>query len=137
MTSDVEIAQWINESFLVVLVLTGSVEIAEQAVTKALGNVGVDDLRNALIFESVRWALQRTKGIGRLCPTLPRELKVLSFLAPIPLYCFVIRFLAGLEARTCSEILKLSRREVDEALYQALLKMPRALESFRGSCSDP
>jgi hypothetical protein len=129
MTPKVELGQSINESFRAVLVLTGSVEVAERAVTYAIDDVGPDDLRNALILGSVRWAYRHTSGFGKLYPTLPRELQVLSFLEPIPRYCFVLRFLVG-DARTCSQILKLSSREVDEALYQALLNMPTALESF-------
>ena len=136
MTPKVELGQSINESFRAVLVLTGSVEVAERAVTHAIDDVGPDDLRNALILESVRWAYRHTSGFGKLCPTLPRKLQVLSFLEPIPRYCFVLRLLVELDARTCSQILKLSSREVDEALYQALLNMPKALESFPCSCAD-
>ncbi len=137
MTIDVVLGQVINESFRVVLVLTGSPEVAERAVADAIDDAGLDDLRNTLVPESVRWAFRHTRGLSRLCLTLPRELRVLSLLEAIPRYCFVLRLLVGLDARTCSQILNLSSREVDEALYQALLDMSRALESFRYSFADP
>jgi hypothetical protein len=51
MTPKVELGQSINESFRAVLVLTGSVEVAERAVTHAIDDVGPDDVRNALILQ--------------------------------------------------------------------------------------
>jgi hypothetical protein len=137
MRFDVELGESINESFHAVLVLTGSREVAERAVTDAIGQFDLNDLGNTLVVQSVRWAFWHTQGFSKLCPTLPRELQALSFLSPIPRYCFVLRFLVGLDGRNCSDILKLSDRDVDEALYQALLKTPSALESIRCSSAYP
>ena len=137
MTVDVELRRAINESFHAVRVLTGSLEIAERAVTNAIADVGLDSLRNTLVAESVRWGFRHTGGLGRLCLTLPREIQFLSLLEPIPRYCFVLRLLVRLDARTCSRILNLSIQGVDEAIYQALLNMPRALESSRCSLAAP
>ena len=129
MTVNVELRQAINESFGTVLVLTGSPEVAERAVANAIDAVGLDDLRNTVLRDSICWAFRHTSGLGRLCLTLPRELQVLSLLEPIPRYCFVLRLLVRTNARTCSLILELSTQEVDEGLYQALLNLPKALQS--------
>jgi hypothetical protein len=136
MTVNVELRQAINESFRAVLVLTGSPEVAERAVANAIDDVGLDDLRNTVLRDAIRWAFRHTSGLGRLCLTLPGELQVLSLLEPMPRYCFVLRLLVGTNARTCSQILQLSTREVDEGLYQALLNMPKALQSAQCPCAD-
>jgi hypothetical protein len=137
MTFDVDLDESINESFHAVLILTGSLEVAERAVTDAIGQVDLNDSGHALVVQSVRWAFCHTQGSSKLCRTLPPELQALSFLSPIPRYCFVLRFLVGLDGRNCSDVLKLSDRDVDEALYQALLKTPSALRSIRCSSANP
>ena len=137
MTVDVELGQAINESFRAILALTGSPEAAERAVTNAIGDLGLDGSRSTFLAQSVRWAFFHTRGLSRLCLNLPCELQVLSFLEPIPRYCFVLRLLLGLDAQSCAQILKLSLLEVDEALYRAFLNMPRGFESAQGSCADP
>jgi len=129
MKLEMEMGEAVNESLRAALVLTGSMEESERAITKAITALGPDLSQHTLLRETARSAFQQSTLSDRSSSILPVELQALSFLRPTCRYCFVLRFLIGFDLETCSEILALSRREVEEALYCALLDLPRAVES--------
>ena len=112
MTLEMEIDEAINESIRAALVLTGSMEGSERAITKAITALGPDPSQHALLRETARSAFQQSTVSDRSSSILPVELQALSFLLPTCRFCFVLRFLIGFDLETCSEILALSRREV-------------------------
>jgi hypothetical protein len=137
MTLDVEIGKALHESFRAALVLTGSIEAAESVVTDAITIVGSDVSIDALLVETARSAFRRHSSPAEessLPSILPLELRALFLLSPTCRYCFVLFFLIGLNIETCSEILRLSSDEVEEALCESLHTLPRAVESVR--CVD-
>ena len=64
---------------------------------------------------------------------LPVELRGLFLLSSTSRDCFVLRVLLGLPSEVCSGILNLSKDEFDEALYEALLNLPRSIDSIRST----
>jgi hypothetical protein len=134
MTVGMEINEALDESFRAAFVLTGSIETAEGVVADAIGALAPDLPVNALLGETVRSAFrhgfQLSKGPAS-SSILPLELHALSLLSPISRYCFVALILLRLDIAVCSEILTLSKKEVEEALYGALLKLAGAIEFLR------
>jgi hypothetical protein len=131
MTLEMEIGEALSESFRAALVLTGSIEGAERSVTNAISALGSELSVHALFVETARSAFQHPPVSGELSSILPVELQALSLFSPTCRDCFVLRVLMGFDLQTCSEILTLSRHEVEEALYQSLLDLPRAVEYVR------
>jgi hypothetical protein len=137
MTLEVEIGKELHESFRAALVLTVSIEAAESVVTDAIATVGSDASIDELLVGTVRSAFRchRSPSEGSSLPSiLPLELRALFLLSPTCRYCFVLLFLIGLNIETCSEILRLSSDEFEEALCESLHTLPRAVESVR--CVD-
>ena len=124
MTVDSEIREALDESFRAALVLTGSVEVAERAVTDALVAVGANFSARSLLIETARLALQPGPLAGESSSMLPVELQALARLLPVRRYSFVLRLLVGLDLEACCQILRLSRDEVEEALWKSLLDLP-------------
>jgi hypothetical protein len=134
MTVEMEMDEAFDESFHAALVLTGSIETSESVVADAIAALTPDLPVNALLGETVRSAfrhgIQLSKGPVS-SSILPLELRALSLLSRIGRYCFVALILLRLDIAVCSEILTLSREEVEEALYVALLELPGVIESVR------
>jgi hypothetical protein len=131
MTLEVEIGKTLNESFRAALVLTGSIEGAERAVTNAIAALGSGLSAHALLVETARSAFQQRPCSGASSSILPVELQAVANLFPTHRYCFALRVLVGFDLKTCSEILTLPRYEVEQALCQSLLDLPRAVEYMR------
>ena len=131
MTVDQEICEALNESFRAALVLTGSIEVAESSVIDALVVLGSNLSAHALLVETVRLAFQQSALAGESSSILPLELQALAALLPVRRYSFVLRLLVGLDPETCCQILRLSRDEVNEALWKSLQELPGLLESRR------
>jgi len=134
MTVKMEMDEALHASFRAALLLTGGSETAEGVVADAIAAQAPDLPVNALLGETVRSAfrhgIQLSKGPVS-SSILPLELRALSLLSPIGRYCFVALILLGLDIAVCSEILTLSREEVEQALYVALLELPGVIESVR------
>lgn len=130
MTLETEWSQPLYESFRAALVLTGSVEIAERAVTNAIATLAPEWSAKALLVETARSAFEHDTFSGELSPILPLELQALFLLFPTTRYCFVLLALMGLGIEICSEILRLSKDEVKQAFHEALLDLPRAAGTF-------
>jgi hypothetical protein len=129
MTAKSEVSRAIDEVFRAVFLLTGSTEVAENAVldgivTSEFGYI-VDDV---LLVETVKSAIQRRAdfpGQPEETPLhLPLELRRLFLLAPISRDCFVLRVLLGMTPGTCSGILHLTIQEVEGGLSDAFQELP-------------
>lgn len=117
----------IREAFLAALMLTGTAEAAEQAVTDAIGNSECDGALDELPVATAKRAMQlRDRGLpqAELPTNLPPELQRLFSLSTLGRDCFVLRMLMGLTPEVISGILNLDRDEVDEALCRALSHLP-------------
>jgi hypothetical protein len=128
---DPEICKALDESFRAALVLTGSIEAAEHAVTDALSALGSNLSARALLVETARSAFQRSALAGESSPVLPPYLQALFRLSPTQRYSFVLRLFVGLDRGTCCQILRLSGDEAEEALWKSLVDLPQAIESSR------
>ena len=134
MTLELEIGKTIEEAFSGALLLTGSIEASERAVTDAIAALGPYPLPAELLEETARSAIQRRPEFSKqpdALSMLPLELQAVAALPPTGRDCFVMRILMGLSTDVCSGILKLPGRTVEEALHSALLELPVAVESVR------
>jgi hypothetical protein len=77
MTIETEIRQVLQESFLGALVLTGTIEGAERAVTNAIAALDPDCSPEALLVEATRSALKHNTSSGESSSILPVEEKAL------------------------------------------------------------
>jgi len=134
MTADINMEETLYEAFRAALVLTGSVEAAERAVADGISIVGSDLAGDTLLVETARYAIQRRaeysdqqEGLS----LLPLELTALFLLSPICRDCLVLRVLMGLTSEVSAGIMNLSKDEIGEALYCALLDLPRSMDSVR------
>jgi DNA-directed RNA polymerase specialized sigma24 family protein len=127
-------------AFLAALMLTGTIEAAESAVSDAIATLECRDDLDELLVRTARSAalfwderlLQVKTPSG-----LPSELQHLFLLPCVSRRCFVLRMLMGLSAEMSSEILTVERREVDEVLCRALKDLPRlaGMQSTPERCS--
>jgi hypothetical protein len=115
-----EITESLHDAFRAALVLTGSVENAECAVTDVIATIGSDCSRGALLAETARAALSYEGLPGKSRIPLPPELQALFLLSSRCRHCFVLIVLMRLDLEACSEILGVSANEVKEALDQSL-----------------
>ncbi len=129
MTAKGEISKALDGAFRAPSMLTGSAEVAENAILDGItasdfGNI-VDDV---FLVETVKSAIQRRadfQGQSKQPPShLPLELRRLFLLAPISRDCFVLRVLLGITPGTCSGILHLTIQETEEVLCSALQELP-------------
>ena len=131
MNLEIEVGEALREAFRAALVLTCSIESAEFVVTNALQMLGSDFSRKMLLVATARAAFQQSILPGESSSILPAELKALALLPTTCRYCFVLRVLIGFDPGICSEILTMSRHDIQEALCQSLLALPGAVESIR------
>jgi hypothetical protein len=118
----------VRDAFLAALMLTGTIDAAEQAVSEAIATSGCGVAVGGLLVATARCAIQlRDEFLPRaeIPPSLPPELQRLFLLSSVGRNCFVLRMLMGLTPEMSSGILNLHRDEVDEALRRALSDLPR------------
>jgi hypothetical protein len=129
MTARMDVYTALDEAFRAAVLLTGSAEVAENAVLD-----GIDALESGhivedvLLVETAKSAIRhRVDFPGQLkqAPSYLRlELRRLFLLAPISRDCFVLRVLLRIPLATCSAVLHLTRHEVEEVLCAALQELP-------------
>jgi hypothetical protein len=144
MTAQSEVSKALDEVFRAAFLLTGSTEVAENAVLDGIAALEfghfVDDV---LLVETVKSAIQRRAdfpGQSEQAPShLPLELRRLLLLAPISRDCFVLRVLLGIPPATCSAVLHLTIHEIEEVLCAALQELPllEAYSSIRREIIHP
>ena len=119
----------VRGAFLAALMLTGTIEAAEHAVSDAIAPSGCGIAAEALLVATAKCAVQLRDGCypGVGVPSiLPPELRRLFSLSSVERQCFVLRMLMGLTPEVTSGILNLHRDEVDEALCRAVRDLPRS-----------
>ena len=122
----------VHDAFLAALMLTGTIEAAEQAVSDAIATSGCGVHVEELLVATAKCAVQLRHGC---CPglgvssILPPELRRLFSLSSVDRQCFVLRMLMGLNPEVISEILNLHRDEVEESLCRAVRDLSRGAQS--------
>jgi hypothetical protein len=99
---------------------------APSVVTNAIATLGQDCSAEALLLEAARSTFEHNLVSAELSSILPVELQTVSLLPSTSRYCFVLRVLMHFDLETCSDILRLSRDKIEEALYQSLLQVPQS-----------
>jgi hypothetical protein len=122
------ISETLDHAFHAALLLTGSADLAENAVLQGIvGLESSDDVETALITKTVESAIrQRANSSNQLehaLALLPRELQRLILLAPVSRDCFLLRILFGIPAAKCAAILNLGIGEFKESLCAALRQL--------------
>ncbi len=118
----------VRDAFLAALMLTGTIEAAEQGVLDAVATSGCGVAVEDLLVATAKCAVQLRDGC---CPgvgitsILAPELRRLFSLSSADRQCFVLRMLMGLNPEVISEILNLHRDEVEETLCRAVRDLPR------------
>jgi hypothetical protein len=118
----------VRDAFLAALMLTGTIQAAEQAVSNAIATSRCGVVVEELLVATAECAVQLRGGgsPGAGIPsTLPPELRRLFSLSSVDRQCFVLRMLMGLTPEATSGMLNLHREEVDEALCRAVRDLPR------------
>jgi hypothetical protein len=134
MTVEMKTGETLHEAFRAALVLTGSIEAAECAVTDAIATLGPDFAGDTLQVETARSAIQHRTNFSEqpeAISMLPVELQALFLLSSTSRDCFVLRALMGLTSEVSAGILNLSKDEIDEALCEALFDLPQSINSIR------
>ena len=117
----------VRDAFLAALMLTGTIEAAEQAVSEAIATSECGGALDEMLVAAAKCAIRlRDRGLpqAEMPSSLPPELQRLFLLSPLGRECFVLRILMGLTLEMTSGILNLGRDEVDEALCRALSDLP-------------
>jgi hypothetical protein len=134
MTVEMKTGEAINEAFRAALVLTGSTEAAECAITGAIATLGSDFVGDTLLVETARSAIQHRTNFSEqpeAISMLPVELRRLFLLPSTSRDCFVLRVLLRLTSEVSAGILNLSKDEIDESVCEALFDLPRSINSIR------
>ncbi len=124
-----EISKMLNQAFRAAFLLTGSSEAAEASVLDAIASldpdrISSDHLLSGTINSAVRGRATQLDHFVEADSAYPVELRRILLLAPKPRQCFVLRVLLGLAVETCSDILGLSTREIENGLRTAMLELP-------------
>jgi hypothetical protein len=118
----------VRRAFLAALLLTGSAEAAESALSDAIATSECDV--NELLVATAKCAIKLPIQLPDRClprpeiSSLPSELQRLFLLSPIGRKCFVLRILMGLTREVSYGLLDLQCDEVDQALCRALSDLP-------------
>jgi hypothetical protein len=115
----------LDVAFRTTLLLTGTINTAEEAVMRGI-DAGEDLSPRALLIEAVRSAVRLPmESQNRHCEVeyLPPELQRLFMLQPLPRRCFVLRLLVGLSSEFCADLLDISVCEFEEALQAAFIEL--------------
>jgi hypothetical protein len=118
----------VRDTFRAALMLPGTIDAAEQAVSEAIAASGCGFSMDELLVATAKCAIQiGDEGLPRaeMPSSLPPELQGLFLLSSIGRKCLVLRMLMGLNLEMICGILNLPRDEVDDALCRTLSDLPR------------
>src|SRR5258706_4735847 len=129
MTAEGDVYKALDQAFRAAFLLTGSTEVAENAVLDGIATLEFDHIvDDVFLVETIKSAIQRRADLtsqSEQAPShLPRELRRLFLLAPISRDSFVLRVLLGIPPATCSAVLHLAIHEVEDVLCAALQELP-------------
>jgi hypothetical protein len=129
-TPDVSPSEYLEEMFIAALLLTGSAEVAEEAVLEGIESWDNGEAFGASVFHAtlraaIRIALQKGSPREREISSvrLPDELSRVLLLPTDLRYCFVLRSLIGLPRAECSQLLQLDGARLDEQCASAALAL--------------
>jgi hypothetical protein len=143
MTAKSEASKAIDKAFRAAILLTGSTELAENAVLDGIAASEFGHIVDDVLLETVKSAIQRRAAFSdqsaQAPSDLPLELRRLFLLAPISRDSFVLRVLLGMPPATCSRILRLGIDEFEDVLCAALQELPflEAYSSIRREIIHP
>jgi hypothetical protein len=129
MTAERDVHKALGQAFRAAFLLTGSIEVAENAVLDGIAAVEFSHVTDrAFIFESVKAAIRRRASFSgqpaQAFAHFPIELRRLFLLAPISRDCFVLRILLGIPSATCARVLRLTANKIEAMLCAALQDLP-------------
>jgi hypothetical protein len=117
-------SETLDHAFRAALLLSGSAELAEEAVSRGIGGLDFSDaVEKVLVAKTVEFVIKRSDYPYRLqhaLALLPHELRWLIHLAPVSRDCFLLRVLCRIPAASCAAILDLTIEEFEESLCDAL-----------------
>jgi len=124
-----EVSSILSEAFNAALLLTGSKENAESAVLDGIAALEYgDQLSELLVVETVKSAIRQRADSPRQSrqslSDLPAELQRLFLLPSTARDCFILRHLLRISPASSAEILRLTLKEIDEALFTAFQQLP-------------
>ena len=129
MTAQGEVSNTLDEAFRAAFLLTGSTELAENAVLDGIAALECGDyVGEILVVESIKSAIRQRADLPgeseQALSRLPWELRRLNLLAPISRDCFVLRVLLRLTPGSSAAILQLTVQEIEEVLCAAFEELP-------------
>jgi hypothetical protein len=114
----------VEQSYFLALLLTGSHQEAEPAVMGAINSIGIDPCTEDFVIDvAKRWTIA-WPGILSPDVTTPFGLEYLFELPPTLRQCYVLRVIAGLPTKMCTDILRLAAPTVEDELCIALQLLP-------------
>jgi hypothetical protein len=123
-----EASKALDHAFRAAFLLTGSTEVAENAVLDGIAALKPGDVvGEVLLVETIKAVIQKRADFPSpsepAFSQLPRELQRLFLLAPISRDCFMLRVLLGETVETCSRALRLGIEEIKDVLCTALQEL--------------
>jgi hypothetical protein len=143
MTSELLSLDTLSRAFVTALLLTGSVERAETAVSENVTLFDCEDPSAEALLQGVAESSIPPRGLtsqprpaelARASSVLPFELQRVLRLAPDLRNCFVLRVLSGLSREVCSRVLQLEIHQIDADTCSAILALPFVQESRAAGC---
>lgn len=127
----------IHKASLIALLLTGSVEEAENTVLEAIAlfEVGQDapeallmiTIAEAVRRPSSRQTYKRAKGRSSM---LPWQLSAVLYLSPQLRHCYILRILLGWSREISADLLGIDTTQVDECTRTAVVRLARIHKLF-------
>jgi DNA-directed RNA polymerase specialized sigma24 family protein len=124
----------LSRTFVLAVLLTGSVRRAEEAMIEAIQSVpcpvgNTDQMLSAVATAAIEMTIEAAPS---LVPFLPEELQQVLRLPAIPRRCFALRRLAGLSPQVCAGLLHVDPATVDRLASEAmeLLAAPNYRRQF-------
>ncbi len=127
-----------HESFTTLLLLTGGVARAEDAMLEAIEVTDAENISDeVLLREGVAAALRQApdqnpeNGDDAASTALPGALIRVLHLPAHLRHCFVLRILASFSRAECAQLLNLSTAKVDQRTSEAMYQIARGRIAFK------
>jgi DNA-directed RNA polymerase specialized sigma24 family protein len=126
------ISESLRRAFHAAFLLTGSTDLAENAVLNAIASLeSTGDMDEALLTRAVEFVMGQQDSHPTLAH-VPRELELLMRLPTLARHCFVLRMLFGISAAKCAAILDLTP-EAFERSARAAFEHLSPVSTFDGA----
>jgi len=144
MTEKLKLHESLENAFIVGLLLTGSIQLAETMVLESVEPPCPDDLFSEALFrrvihDSIQIQPLKTPDLQQnelesAASILPFELQCVLSLPENLRHCYVLRMLVGLPREVCAWLLHQEIWQVDQHTRAAMIALP--LIQKRKSCSE-